>query len=110
MVEDDFLVAQQIAGLLSEAGSEVVGPAGTLDEALGLALGAVIDAAVLDIKLAGHRVFDVAGVLALRRIPFLFVAGYGSENIPEAFQVVTVMTKPFDPDKLLRAVHRLIPE
>jgi DNA-binding response OmpR family regulator len=25
VVEDDFLVAQQIAGLLSEAGSEVVG-------------------------------------------------------------------------------------
>jgi CheY-like chemotaxis protein len=110
VVEDDFLTAVEIARILREAGSEIVGPVGSLEEALNLATGAVIDAAVLDINLNGHRVYDVAGVLSLRCIPFLFVTGYRLESLPEAFLNVPVMAKPFEPGALVGAVHELMAE
>src|SRR5262245_61210055 len=91
VVEDDFLTALEIARILKEAGSEIVGPAGAFDEALNLATGAAIDAAVLDINLNGHRVYDIAGVLSLRCIPFLFVTGYLLDSLPAAFLNVPVM-------------------
>ncbi len=53
VVEDDFLTALEIARILKEAGSEIVGPVGSFEDALNLATGAVIDAAVLDINLDG---------------------------------------------------------
>ena len=110
VVEDDFLTALEIARILKEAGSEIVGPVGSFEDALSLATGAVIDAAVLDINLDGFRVYDVAGVLSLRHIPFLFVTGYRLESLPKAFLDVPVMAKPLDPDRLVGAVHRLMPE
>lgn len=110
VIEDDFLTALEIARILSEAGSEVVGPVGTPEEALSLATSAVIDAAVLDINLDGHQVYDVAGVLTLRRIPFLFVTGHRFESVPLAFHDVPLMAKPFDPRALLTAVLGLMPE
>jgi len=110
VVEDDFLSALEIARILREAGSEIVGPVGSPEEALGLAACAVIDAAVLDINLDGHQVYDVAGILFLRGIPFLFVTGYGLESLPEAFINIPVMSKPLEPGALISAVHEIMPE
>lgn len=110
VVEDDFLTALEIARILREAGSEIVGPVGSFEDALGMATAAVIDAAVLDINLDGHRVYDVAGILCLRGIPFLFVTGYRLEGLPEAFLNAPVMAKPFDPGALVEAVHELMTE
>lgn len=110
VVEDDFLTALEIARILRKAGSEIVGPVGSLEDALSLAAAAVIDAAVLDINLDGHRVYDVAGVLSLRCIPFLLVTGYRLDGLPLALRNVPVMNKPFDPGALVVAVHKLITE
>ena len=110
VVEDDFLTALEIARILREAGSEIVGPVGSFEDALSLATAAVIDAAVLDINLNGHRVYDVAGVLSLRCIPFLFVTGYRLDSLPEAFLNVRIMAKPFDPGALVGAVDELMDE
>lgn len=110
VVEDDFLTALEIARILRKAGSEIVGPVGSLEDALNLATDAVIDAAVLDINLDGHRVYDVAGVLSLRCIPFLFVTGYRLESLPLALRDVPVISKPFDPGAFVGAVHKLMTE
>ena len=110
VVEDDFLTALEIARILRKAGSEIVGPVGSLEDALSLAIAAVIDAAVLDINLDGHRVYDVAGVLSLRCIPFLFVTGDRLNSLPLTFLNVPVMIKPFDPGALVGAVNKLMTE
>jgi len=44
------------------------------------------DVAVLDINLGGENAFAVADTLAARRIPFVFVTGYGPEILPERFR------------------------
>jgi DNA-binding NarL/FixJ family response regulator len=64
VVEDDFLIAMQTEGALSEAGFEVVGTAATAEEAIRLAGEKRPTLAVMDIRLAGERDgIDAAGQL-----------------------------------------------
>ncbi|MBV5325231.1 MAG: hypothetical protein J0626_08160, partial [Rhodospirillaceae bacterium] len=44
---------------------------------------------------------DIAAALAARGVPFLFVSGYGRENLPEGFETVSIVTKPFSTAILL---------
>lgn len=55
LVEDDFIVADELEFWLRKAGFEVIGPAATAEEAVELALEAKPELAVMDIRLAGPR-------------------------------------------------------
>ena len=58
VVEDDYLVAMDLADELTDHGAEVVGPAGSVKEALALvAATPAIDGAVLDINLRDEKVY-----------------------------------------------------
>jgi len=52
--------------MVLDFGSEVVGPAAKMDEALRLASQAPLDAAILDVNVGGAVVFPVADVLQQR--------------------------------------------
>ena len=71
------------------------------EEAIGLA--------ILDVDLRGHDVFEVAGILESRAIPFVFVTGYGEVNLPERFRGRPIVTKPFSEGDLLAAIEPLMP-
>src|SRR5258708_7329685 len=73
VVEDECLIALNMVEQLTELGYAVVGPAFTIAEARHLAAVAAIDAAVVDLNLHGVFAEEVADILALREIPFLFV-------------------------------------
>jgi CheY-like chemotaxis protein len=45
--------------------------------------------------------------LARRKVPFLFVTGYGREDLPEEFGHETVLGKPFSRTDLLKAAVAL---
>ena len=107
VVEDEPMIAFDITIGLEEAGAEVLGPAGTTVEALEIAASAEFDAALLDGNLQGKPVYEVAANLARRTIPFLFVTGYGREDLPAEFGHVTVLGKPFSRTDLLRAAEAL---
>jgi len=78
VVEDEAMIAMLVEDMILDFGSEVVGPAAQMEEALRLAQEAEQDAAILDLKLGGAVVFPVAEVLRNRTIPFIFATGYGS--------------------------------
>ena len=84
VVEDEFLIALDIAGVLEQAGLAVVGPAGTVSDALQAIECEVVHGALLDAHLAGEPVGRVADALKARNIPFAFVSGYGREQLPAA--------------------------
>lgn len=70
LVEDDFFLADGLEHDLVEAGAFVVGPVGTIDEALELLSSVdLIEAAILDINLNGELSFPVADRLIERQIP-----------------------------------------
>jgi CheY-like chemotaxis protein len=95
IVEDEYLIADDLAALLRDAGAEVIGPAASLPIAMRIIQHAdAIDAAVLDINLRGIEVFPLARELQRRGVPILFMTGYDENNIPEEFASVRRCEKP----------------
>jgi CheY-like chemotaxis protein len=96
IVEDEYFLAQDLAEYLHDLGVEVVGPAGTVMDALKLLRCADIQGAVLDINLRGERVYPVADALQQKQVPFVFASGYGGELEPTAYAEIPRCIKPLD--------------
>ena len=87
LVEDEILVAMMMMDILTELGFFVIGPCNRLAEAMIAAVHDNIDAGIIGINLGGEFVDPVADVLAARKIPFVFVTGYGVESIDDSSRV-----------------------
>lgn len=108
VVEDEIFIAYDIATSLSEAGAEIVGPCGNLDQACAVAASADIDLAILDIDLAGREVFPAAEILQRRDIAFLFHSGRPDrERLADEFAHVPVFIKPVSMDTLIEGLSNL---
>src|SRR3954468_4979224 len=82
LVEDQMLVAMHLEDLLADLGCAVLGPTGTVADALTIVRREPLNGAVLDINLRGERSFPIARELRVRPVPFFFVTGYGSSILP----------------------------
>jgi CheY-like chemotaxis protein len=76
VVEDEFLIAMELAALLEDGGFEVLGPDSTVAAALHRLTTVRPDAAVLDVSLRGERVTPVAEVLLAMQVPFVLATAY----------------------------------
>lgn len=109
LVEDDYMIAADFAQALEERGVEVVGPVGSVREALVLIETAgALDGAVLDINLGRETAFPIAAELTARGVPFVFATGYGSLALPPDFADVPRVEKPVDTTALARLLARRI--
>ena len=96
IVEDESLVAMLLETILEDMGCTPVGPAANIDEGLRLATdGERLDAALLDVNVAGRQVFPVAEALKERGIPFVFSTGYGEGGLPDEWRGQRTIQKPF---------------
>lgn len=109
VVEDDYLLAQVLSDYLEEAEVEVIGPVGSVDEALALVENESrgFDGAILDVNLHGSKSYPIADALAERSIPFLFATGYGRDALDGRFRDRPRCEKPFDQATLLSVFGRL---
>jgi CheY-like chemotaxis protein len=106
VVEDDYMVAADLAQELTDRGAEVLGPAGSVGKALALIAAAPrIDGAVLDINLGDEKVYPVAEALRARGVPFVFTTGYDAWIVPEAFAAVRRLEKPVDLRALIESLN-----
>jgi DNA-binding response OmpR family regulator len=109
LVEDEALVALFTADVLTEAGYDVVGPADRLESAMELAGTETLDAAVLDVNLAGVSVWPAAEVLNGRGIPFILVSGFGPRmDVPESCRGALRLGKPVSDTILIDAVETML--
>jgi len=93
LVEDEPLVAMMMSQMIGDLGATVVGPFGTVGEAI--AAGAEnLDAAVLDINVAGELVYPLAERLATSGTPMVFLTGYDAKSVDHRFHEADVLTKP----------------
>jgi DNA-binding response OmpR family regulator len=104
VVEDDYLVAMDIARALERAGAEVIGPAPGVEAALDVLERTVPDGAILDINLGGEMAFPVADALMARGIPFIFATGYDAQVIPVRFIHVKRCEKPMASEQICAAL------
>lgn len=106
VVEDDWILADDIARLLSREGAAVVGPAGSVEAATRLAAAEDgLHAAVLDVKLRDGDVYDLARRLDARGVRLLFVSGWDPEAAPSNLHHCARLEKPAAPAQLVRELH-----
>lgn len=109
VVEDEYLIADDLAALLRGAGAEVIGPAASLPKAMRLASDTQhFDAAVLDINLRGVNVFPLADELLARGIPMLFMTGYGENNVPADYCTIARFEKPTGTARVVEELDLLL--
>lgn len=107
IVEDEYLLAEDLRLTLERFGAEVVGPVPSVGEAMAtVADHPELDGAVLDMNLRGTMVFPVADLLVARGVPFFFTTGYSLSALPDRFASVQRFDKPFDPDLVAEALGR----
>ncbi|WP_295705267.1 response regulator [uncultured Brevundimonas sp.] len=110
VVEDESLVAMLLETILEDMGCTPVGPASNIDEGEALARDeAALDAALLDVNVAGRQVFPVAAALKARGVPFVFSTGYGEGGLPDEWRGNPTIQKPFTEaairDALMKAMN-----
>ena len=112
IVEDEYLIAMDLALGLGELGAIVVGPAASLAEALEPVAdtGHTLDGAVLDVNLRDERVYPVADALTRLGVPFVFASGYDAELMPSAYADVPRCQKPIDRSLIARSLVWQQPE
>lgn len=107
VVEDEYMIAADLARILEDRGVDVIGPAGSIEDALELLVADDrIDGAVLDLNLRGEHAYAIADALRERKVPFIFATGYDAWSIPEAYAQVPRLEKPVDPRALARLLSR----
>ena len=95
VVEDESLGAMLLETILEDVGCTPVGPASTVDAALAAVADETLDAALLDVNVAGRQVFPVAEALKARGVPFVFSTGYGEGGLPDEWRGNPTIQKPF---------------
>ena len=108
VVEDETLIAMDIAAILSDAGFTVVGPVGSVAHALALIERSGCEAAVLDINLGDGTAEPIARVLSARATPFVTISGYSREQQPAAFRNAPLVSKPVRPERLVAEVRKCL--
>ena len=108
IVEDVFLIADELNDLLTAIGCVVVGPSPSLTDGLKTATAEALDGALLDVNLAKEQTsFPIAEVLTARGVPFLFLSGYDvHDNFPAEFQNAPCLPKPVEVRQLTREMAR----
>lgn len=110
IVEDEPLVAMLLEDMLADHGCVVAGATGRIDQATALIKddSLVIEAAILDVNLAGEVSFPLAELLAAKGVPFVFATGYGVGGLPEPWRDRPTLQKPFSHDEVARMLRKAI--
>jgi CheY-like chemotaxis protein len=107
VVEDQYLVADEMRRAVESLGGIVVGPAARAQIAIGLLQQQAVDLALLDINLGSEDVYPLAMELNRRNILFAFATGCEPWVIPEDFAGVHRIEKPVTGKALTEMVRRL---
>jgi CheY-like chemotaxis protein len=108
VVEDQYLIADDLCELVERLGGRVVGPTSRVASALAALGSEAPDLALLDVNLEDELVYPVAAALRDAGIPFLFTTGYDATVIDPRFGEVPHLAKPISKGMLTEAVKQLL--
>jgi len=108
IVEDNFVVADALRFLISGYGGSVSSIVPNLERAFEALAAQPVDIAVLDINLNGTSVVPFAEHLRRHDLPFVFLTGYGDEQLlPEHLRGQPRFDKPVEAERLIRGMLAL---
>ncbi|WP_417523190.1 HWE histidine kinase domain-containing protein [Marinovum sp.] len=108
VVDDEPLIALDIAEGLDRAGYKVLGPANSVAQARTLLSQSRCAAAVLDVNLGRETSVPLAKELRSLGIPFIAVSGYSASQLPEEFEGVPLIGKPMNFAKLFAQLGKVL--
>lgn len=108
ILEDDLLNAFLIEDTLKLAGHEIVGPAKTVPQALGLLEMEATDAAILDLQINDEMSYEVGRKLDQMKIPWAITTAHPPSFVGPQFSHVAFLSKPFGVAALLELVEKLL--
>jgi CheY-like chemotaxis protein len=104
VVEDAFLIAEDIAATLRDFGGHVLGPVPCASDALKLIQRQKPDCVVLDAFLQGAAAIGAAVRLRELHIPWVVVTAIDVNKLPLEFRGALFVPKPYDGEALIAAV------
>lgn len=104
IVEDELLVALDLADALTQAGARIIGIACKSEEALEVLRAHKVSLAVLDVTLGDHSSQLVAERLNTDGIPYIFYTGNVVSDHPPEWMQAPVVAKPGRREDLLGAL------
>ena len=110
VVEDQYLVAEEVRRVVMRLGGEVLGPVGAVEVALDLMEERRPDLALLDVNLHGAMVDPLARRLRDMGVPVIFATGYSPGSLSPEFHDAPHLDKPITPATLAAALARHYPE
>jgi DNA-binding NarL/FixJ family response regulator len=109
VVEDQFLIAEEMRRAVENLGGQVVGPVSSVDEAMSLVRRLYPDIGLLDVDLHGREIYPVADALIEAGSPVIFTTGFDRAAMPAAYQDVPHLDKPVTTHALVVALSALQP-
>ncbi|MEQ1754405.1 MAG: response regulator [Micropepsaceae bacterium] len=107
LVEDEMMIALDLADVVGGFGCTFA-MAGRVAKAISLIANAGFDAAVLDVNLAGEKVYAVADELNRLGIPLIFTTGYGEDGVLAQYRHHVIVSKPYTRIDLYGALVRVL--
>lgn len=105
IIEDELIFALDLKAELEDAGAVVVGPVGTLADAIETAERETVDAAVVDVDLHGKESYPAADILRRKGTPFLWHTGLVEREIfAKDYPEIPIVSKPSKIDELLQLI------
>jgi DNA-directed RNA polymerase specialized sigma24 family protein/CheY-like chemotaxis protein len=111
IIEDEPLIAEDIAGLVIEMGHKVCGSAAREEEALKLARETAPELILADIQLKGgdSGIKAVQKILRSTNLPVIFITGFPERLLTgEQLEPAFLISKPFDPEVLRTAIGQAL--
>lgn len=94
LVEDEMILALDLHDIVESFGC-IPTNVSRISKALQLISAQAFDVAILDLNLAGEKVYPVADELGRRGIPFIFTTGYGEEGVLGPYRHNIILAKPY---------------
>lgn len=104
LVEDEYMIAEFVASLLTANGMIAVGRVGTIEAALDAIDVTAFDCAVLDVTLNKVSIAPVADRLAALGKRYVFLTGGARQRLPAGHSHVPCIGKPVKTHELLAAI------
>ena len=108
IIEEDFLVAEDLRCTVEKAGGTIIGPVADASLALEVAEKEQIDVALLEIGPRDRSSGAIARMLAYRLIPLILVTGYVREALPPEMENALYLAKPVMTDAVLNVITALL--
>ena len=111
IIEDEPLIAEDIAGLVTDMGHKVCGQAAREEEALRIAAETLPELILADIQLKGgdSGIKAVQKILRSTNLPVVFITGFPERLLTgEQLEPAFLISKPFQPEVLRTAIGQAL--